>query len=139
MIDHDIDFTRAIELMDTVQKQASVAPQCMAIGSLAMMELKEMNEEAQESLNELGRQRLKAEQDAAAELNAKAQADAEEQARIDAERAATPPQIPSIMPGEPVPQKVQIAAGDIQPPTEDHNADGIADQQEGKTPVTRRV
>ena len=65
-----IDFERAANLMDVVQKVASVAPAYTAISSVAMMELKEYNEAAQAYLNELGKQRLEAEQEAAAELEA---------------------------------------------------------------------
>lgn len=106
--DHDIDFGRAAALMDVVQKVASVAPTYTSLSGVAMMELKEMNEQAMEFLSELGRQRLAAEQQAAADLNAKNQAAMEESNRINAEIAertaasnvAKPIQ---VMPGEPDP------------------------------------
>lgn len=81
MIDHDFDFNRASKLLDIVQKQASVAPQYMAISSIAMMEIKEMNEEAQTILDEIGQQRLHEEQQANAEA---------EQARLAAEPNPVP-------------------------------------------------
>lgn len=106
--DHDIDFGRAAALMDVVQKVANVAPTYTSLSGVAMMELKEMNEQAMEFLSELGRQRLAAEQQAAADLNAKNQAAMEESNRINAEIAertaasnvAKPIQ---VMPGEPDP------------------------------------
>lgn len=71
-----IDFTRAATLMDVVQKVATVAPAYTALLGVAMGELKEYNDTAQEYLNELGRQRLKEEQEANA---------AAEEARLAAE------------------------------------------------------
>lgn len=62
-----IDFERAANLMDVVQKVAVVAPTYMALSGVAMMELKEYNEAAQEYLNEIAQQRLEAEQEAAAD------------------------------------------------------------------------
>lgn len=62
--DLPIDFEHAANLMDVVQKVASVAPAYTALSGVAMMELKEYNEAAQAYLNELGRQRLEAEQEA---------------------------------------------------------------------------
>lgn len=102
----NIDFGRAATLMDVVQKVAGVAPAFTALSSVAMGELKEMNEAAQEYLNELGRERLRAEQEAAAKLNAENQAAAEEQARIDEDRRrqqAVAVKPITVMPGEPNP------------------------------------
>lgn len=82
MPDHlDIDFERAANLMDVVQKVASVAPAYTALSGVAMGELKKYNETAQEYLNELGKERLAAEQEAAAEA---------EQARLASEPKPIP-------------------------------------------------
>lgn len=82
MPDHlDINFERAANLLDVVQKVATIAPAYTALSSVAMGELKEYNETAQEYLNELGRERLMAEQEAAAEL---------EQERLASEPKAIP-------------------------------------------------
>lgn len=105
---HNIDFANAATLMDVVQKVASVSPAYMALSGVAMMELKEMNEEAQAYLNELGAERLKAEQDAAAKLNAESQA----QAEANQPRAIPANQLRSVTPGEPVPDDVKVAAGE---------------------------
>jgi hypothetical protein len=79
--DLPIDFERAANLMDVVQKVASIAPTYTALSSVAMMELKEYNEAAQEYLNEIAQQRAEAEQEAAAEA---------EQERLAAEPKAVP-------------------------------------------------
>lgn len=142
-----IDFERAANLMDVVQKVASVTPTYTALSSVAMMELKEYNNAAQEYLTEIGKQRLAEEQAAAAELAEHNRKAMEDQAKTEAEirdrTAASRTAPPTIMPGQPVPQQVQVAAGDVPPPDEDHNMDGIADQQEGvlegTKPVVRRV
>lgn len=134
---HDIDFDRVAKLLDTVQKQASVAPQYMAISSLAMMEIKEINEQAQEYLNDLGKERLRAEQEAAAELNRQNQEAAEKQAKIDreiAERTAASRVAPiTVMPGEPVPNVVREQAGEIDLVTD------TPQFPDDTAPVTRRV
>lgn len=62
----DIDFGRAANLMDVVQKVATVAPAYTALSGVAMMELKEYNETAQDYLNKIAQLRLAEEQDAAA-------------------------------------------------------------------------
>lgn len=85
-----IDFARASLLLDVVQKQASAAPQYMAIGSSAMNELKEMQDAASEEHAELGRQRLKAEQEEAARLTRQAQ-----------EQTDKPVKPINVKPGEP--------------------------------------
>lgn len=119
----DIDFGRAAELMDVVQKVASVTPAYTALSSAALAELKEMNDEAQEALNDLGKRRLKAEQEAAIRLSEHNQASAEEQAKIDAEVAqrtkASRSQSMTVMSGEPVPQKVRQEAGELDGPEND--------------------
>lgn len=115
MIDHDFDFDRASKLLDVVQKQASVAPQYMAISSIAMMEVKEMNEQAQAILDEIGKKRLREEQEAAARLNEHNRIAAEKQAKIDQEiadrtAASNAAKPVTVMPGEPVPDVVKAAA-----------------------------
>lgn len=141
MADHDIDFERAATLLDVVQKVSTVAPGYMALSGVAMAELKDMNKQGIDYLAELGQERLREEQAQAAKIDAQNQAYAEETAKADREiakrQAATPKPI-AIMPGEPVPARVQIATGDIQKPSEDHDADGIADQQQTEV-VERRV
>lgn len=72
---HNIDFERVAMLLNVVQKQASVAPQYMAISAIAMSEIKEMNEEAQAHLNQLAKDRQEAEQEAAIELERQRLAD----------------------------------------------------------------
>lgn len=75
MPDHvDIDFERAAVLMDVVQKQATVVPRYMALSSVALAELNEMNDIAQHYLDDLAQERLKAEQDVAAQREAERQA-----------------------------------------------------------------
>lgn len=69
------NIERASMLLDVVQKIASVVPAYTALSSVAMMELKEMNESAQQHINELGQKRLREEQEAAAELEQKRLAD----------------------------------------------------------------
>lgn len=125
---HNIDFEHASALMDVVQKVASVSPAYMALSGVAMMELKEMNVVAQDYLNELGKERLKAEQDAAAKLNADAQA----QAEADRPRTATANQLRSVTPGEPVTDDVKIVAGEA-------NAEGGVMSQGSSAPVLRRT
>lgn len=83
-----IDFERAAALMDVVQKVAGVAPSYSALSSAAMNELKEMNDIAAEEAAELGRQRLKAEQEEAAKLTAQMQDEADRQAKHDADQKA---------------------------------------------------
>lgn len=133
---NNLDFDRIAQLLDIVQKQASVAPQYTALGSLAMMEIKEMNEEAQQYLNDLGQERLRAEQEAAAELNQRNQEAMEESARANAEiaeRTASTQKI-IVMPGEPVPNAVREQAGEI-PETDSPQFP----EEPDTTPVTRRV
>lgn len=128
---------RAAMLLDVVQKVASVAPAYTALSSIAMAELKEMNEDAQQHLNELGQQRLKAEQEAAAELNRRNQEAADEQARIDAEIAgrtiASRTQPITVMPGEPVPNAVSEQVTEAEPETD------TPQFPDDTAPVARRV
>lgn len=149
---------RAGMLLDVVQKVASVAPAYTAISSMAMAELKEMNEDSQRQLNELGRRRLEAEQEAAAELDRKNQEAMEEQTRTSAEiaeRTAASNAIKPIqvMPGEPNPMvdinKRQGLTPEGEPstnPADDstpHEPHGVArdhyTQPDDNTPVARRV
>lgn len=104
----DLDFERAATLMDVVQKVAAIAPAYMAISSLAMVELKEMNIEAQQYLDDLGKERLAKEQEAAARLNRQSL----EEAVRTAPRAipANAPQLRTPMPGEPVDPIIQHEA-----------------------------
>lgn len=131
------NLERAAMLLDIVQKVASVAPAYTALSSIAMAELKEMNQSAQEHLNKLGQQRLAAEQEAAAELSRQNAKAAKEQAEIDArnaERNAQPRPI-TIMPGEPVPNAVRKQVGEI-----DQETDTPQFPEEPESaPVTRRV
>lgn len=130
---------RAATLLDVVQKVASVAPSYTALSSIAMMELKEMNDDAQVRINEIGAERLKQEQEAAAELNRQNQEAAKEQARIDAERKAqqdTAPKPITVMPGEPVPDIVRQQAGEV---NDLRQPDPRPEPIEPETPVTRRV
>lgn len=135
---HNIDLDRVAQLLDIVQKQASVAPQYMAISSIAMMEVKEINEEAQQYLNDLGQERLKAEQEAAAELNRRNQLAAEQHERDNAEiakrTAASRTQPITVMPGEPVPNVVREQAGEI---SQETDVPQFPDDE--PTPVARRV
>lgn len=135
----NIDFEHAATLMDVVQKVASVAPAYMAISSVAMAELKEMNEEAQAYLNQLGQERLQAEQEAAAELNRQNLEAAKENERAEAEiakrTAASNAVKPiTVMPGEPVPDVVREHAGEI-PETDSPQFP----EEPDPTPVARRV
>lgn len=129
-----INFERAATLMDVVQKVASVAPAYTALSGVAMGELKKMNEEAQEHLSELGRQRLKEEQVAAARLAENNRLAAEEQAAQDAkaQQLAQRPKPIAIMPGEPVPDAVRAKADEIPETDTPQFPDDTA-------PVTRRV
>lgn len=135
---HNIDLDRVAQLLDIVQKQASVAPQYMAISSIAMMEVKEINEEAQRYLNDLGQERIRAEQEAAAELNRQNQLAAEQHERDNAEiakrTAASRTQPITVMPGEPVPNVVREQAGEI-----DQETDVPQFPDDEPTPVARRV
>lgn len=108
MAKSQIDFARAAVLMDVVQKVAGVAPAYSAISSAAMNELKEMNDVASEEHAELGRLRLKAEQEEAARLTQQAQDQADEQAKHDAKQKAIedarnrqPVKPINVKPGEP--------------------------------------
>lgn len=94
-----INFERAANLMDVVQKVATVAPTYTALSSVAMMELKEYNEAAQAYLNELGQQRLEAEQEAAATLKAQS-----EEVNIDQETDT--PQFPDEPDHTPITRRV---------------------------------
>lgn len=130
------NIERASMLLDVVQKVASVAPAYTALSSMAMMELKEMNQDAQQRLDVLGRRRLEAEQEAAAELNRQNQEAMEESARANAEiaeRTASTQKI-TIMPGEPVPNAVREQAGEI-PETDSPQFP----EEPDTTPVARRV
>lgn len=130
---------RAGTLMDIVQKVASVAPAYTALASIAMMELKEMNDAAQKEIDAIGAERLRKEQEAAAELNRQNQEAAKEQARIDAERKAqqdTAPKPITVMPGEPVPDIVRQQAGEVEPKDIEPRADVV---EPNDAPVTRRV
>lgn len=104
----DINFERAALLMDAVQKQAHVAPAFTALSGVAMAELKEYNDVAQQYLNELGRQRLAEEQAAAARINA----EAERQSRdnqpktIPGQDIPSARRVPTPMPGEPVDERI---------------------------------
>lgn len=98
----DIDFARAAALMDVVQKVASVVPSYTPLSSVALNELKEMNDRAAEIIAELGRERLRKEQEEAAKLTEANQKAADEEARIAAEQKARPVVKPiNVMPGEP--------------------------------------
>lgn len=79
----NIDFARAAELMDVVQKVASVAPAYTALSGVAMAELKEYNETATKYLDDLGQRRLKEEQDAAAKIAEHNRIETEKQAKVD--------------------------------------------------------
>lgn len=131
---------RAATLLDVVQKVASVAPTYTALSSIAMMELKEMNDEAQARINDIGAERLRREQEAAAELNRQNQEAAKEQARIDAESKAQQEVAPkpiTVVPGEPVPDIVrqQMEENDLRQP----DPRPVPEPIEPETPVTRRV
>lgn len=97
----DIDFGRAANLMDVVQKVATVAPAYTALSGVAMMELKEYNETAQDYLNKIAQLRLAEEQDAAA---------AREQERLAAEskpvKPFTPVTLDPLNPSEPVARRI---------------------------------
>lgn len=97
----DIDFERAANLMDVVQKVATVAPQYTALSGVAMMELKEYNETAQDYLNKIAQLRLAEEQDATA---------AREQERLAAESKPVKPFTPvtpdPLDPSEPVARRI---------------------------------
>lgn len=108
MADIDLDFERAATLLDVVQKVASIVPAYTALSGVAMGELRKYNDTAQEYLNELGRERLKAEQEAAAELNRQNQAEAVAREKAEAEiaertRRSNAIQPILVMPGEPNP------------------------------------
>lgn len=103
-----IDFERVAMLLDVVQKVASVAPQYMAISSAAMNEVKEMQDVAAEEAAELGRQRLKAEQEEAARITEHNQKAADEQVDAEAKQKAivdaknrNPAKPINVKPGEP--------------------------------------
>lgn len=114
----NIDFDYASKLLDVVQKVATVAPAYLALSSVAMMELKEMNEEANAFLKDLSQQRLKEEQDAAAKINAHNQASLQADAENNEKVRAPVVKPVTVMPGEPneVPE--------IQQRLEDTNAEG---------------
>lgn len=108
MAKSNIDFGRAATLMDVVQKVASVVPAYTALSSAAMNELKEMQDVALEEQMELGRQRLKAEQEEAARITEHNQAAADEQAKAEAKQKAiadarnrNPVKPINVKPGEP--------------------------------------
>lgn len=103
-----INFEHAAMLLDVVQKVASVAPQYTALSSAAMNELKEMQDVAAQEQVELGRQRLKAEQEEAARIDAHNQKAADEQAAAEAKQKAiadaknrNPVKPINVKPGEP--------------------------------------
>lgn len=102
----DIDFARAAALMDVVQKVASVVPSYTPLSSVALNELKEMNDRAAEIIAELGRERLRKEQEEAAKLTEANQKVADEEALLAArkefEKRNRPVVKPiNVMPGEP--------------------------------------
>lgn len=137
---------RAATLLDVVQKIASVAPAYTAISSIAMMELKGMNEDAQRHLNVIAQQRLRAEQEAAAELNRQNQEAADRQAEIDrenAERTAASNAVKPIqvLPGQPNPM-VDINKQRDLTPEGDPSTDPVDDptpHEPDDAPVARRV
>lgn len=131
----DIDYAHASNLMDVVQKVAHVTPAYLALSSVAMMELKEMNEEANAFLKVVAQQQLKKDQDAAAKINEQNQA----QAKADADNAqkiATPVVQPvTVVPGQPN----EVPA--IQQRREDTNAEGgdMGTNATPSAPVIRRT
>lgn len=144
MADH---LDRASTLLDIVQKIASIAPTYTAISSIAMMELKEMNEDAQKHLNKIADQRLRNEQQAAAELNRKNQEAANRQAEIDreiAERTAASNAVQPIqvLPGEPNPMVDINKAQGLTPegdPSTNPADDPTPHEHDDGAPVARRV
>lgn len=97
----DIDYVHAASLLDVVQKVATVSPAYLALSSVAMMELKEMNEEANAFLKDLGQQRLKEEQAAAAKINEHNRLALEADAD-NSQKVRTPVAQPkTVMPGQP--------------------------------------
>lgn len=106
---NDIDFERAAMLLSVVKDCAGVGPQLTAIGAAAMHELVDMNKDLADRQADAGKAKLRAEQEKASELNAKAQDDAEKQARFEENQrklAAKTPQPITVMPGQPVPPQV---------------------------------
>lgn len=103
----DINFERAALLMHVVSEVAHVAPAYTALSGVAMAELKEYNDVAQQYLNELGRQRLAEEQAAAARINA----EAEKQSRDNQPKAipANTLRVPTPMPGGPIDSRIDQA------------------------------
>lgn len=138
---------RAGALLDVVQKIASVAPAYTAISSMAMMELKEMNEDAQRHLNDIAQQRMQAEQEAAAELNRKNQEAMEEQTRSSAEiaertRASNAIKPITVMPGEPNPMVDINKRQGLDPegrPSRNSADDPTPHEPDDGAPVVRRV
>lgn len=105
----DIDFDRASMLLSVVKDCAGVGPQLTAIGAAAMHELVDMNRKLADRQADAGKAKLRAEQDRAAELNAKAQDDANRQARFEDNQrklAVKTPEPIVVKPGQPVPPQV---------------------------------
>lgn len=121
----DVDFERAAMLLSVVKDCAGVGPQLTAIGAAAMHELTDMNRDLADRQADAGKAKLRAEQERASELNAKAQADAEKQAQFEEDQrklAVKTPQPITIMPGEPVPPQVTNDAP-IYPSNQDETND----------------
>lgn len=105
----DIDFGRAAMLLSVVKDCAGVGPQLTAIGAAAMHELVDMNKDLADRQANAGKEKLRAEQERASELNAKAQADAEKQAQFEDDQrklAAKTPEPIVVKPDQPVPPQV---------------------------------
>ncbi len=109
-----IDFARVQTLMDVVHQVTVVAPRCTAILAAAMDELNALNDIAQKEREEIGKQRLAAEQEAAARLNEETR-EREEKERMANEAKPKPvPPTPqfTVRPGEPVADEVTREAQD---------------------------
>lgn len=87
----EIDFARASALMDVVQKVATIAPKYMNLSSMAMAELKAMDEEAK-AWNDAEAERIKAEAEAQRQTEIEA-AQAEEETSIENENPIRGPAV----------------------------------------------
>lgn len=106
----NIDFTRVGILLDVVHKLSTVAPSKTALIGLAMEEIHQAQMDAEDYLKASAKEKLAVEQEAAARINAKNQAEASRN---------QPKAIPAetfkpvtVVPGEPVDPAVVQEADD---------------------------
>lgn len=125
---NDIDFERAVVLMDAMAKQVTVSPMMTAIFGEASEELKEINRLAKENADERAQKVREEEQIAQQQKLEAQQADQEENERQ--QPVVSKPVPPSIMPGQPT-----TILDDGEPSLTDKDGDGIEDSMQTPPPA----